>query len=59
LSYFYEAKLGILSANWLPVPSFALTDALSNVIEAFQNPIWAKQARERLKQIKRLLSNFN
>jgi hypothetical protein len=40
--------------NLLPVPSFALTDALSNVIKAFQNPVWAEQARQRLNQIKML-----
>ena len=44
----YEAYL-------LPVPSFALTTALSNVIKAFQNPVWAEQARQRLKQINMLI----
>ena len=44
----------ILSANWLRVPSIALTTALSRVLKAFQNPIWAEQARQRLKQIKLL-----
>jgi hypothetical protein len=48
----------------LPVPSFALTDSLSQVIKAFQNPVslpvealaksGAEQARERLKQIQLL-----
>jgi len=33
-------------------PSFALTTALERILKAFQNPIWAEQARERLKQIK-------
>ncbi len=37
--------------QWLPVPSFALTEALSNCIKAFQNPIWVEQAKQRLKQI--------
>lgn len=36
----------------LPVPSFALTEAISCCIKAFQNPVWAKQARNRLAQIK-------
>ena len=49
-----EAKLGILSANWLRVPSIALTTALDRILKAFQNPIWSEQARERLKQIKML-----
>jgi hypothetical protein len=35
-----------------PVPSFALTDSLSQVIKAFQNPVWAEQARQRLIEIK-------
>jgi len=39
---------------WLRVPSINLTESLSQVIKAFQNPIWAEQARERLKQIKLL-----
>lgn len=39
---------------WLRVPSFALTTALSRVLKAFQNPTWAEQARERLKEIKKL-----
>ncbi len=47
-------NLGILSANWLHVPNFALTDSLSHIIKAFQNPAWTEQARERLKQIKTL-----
>jgi hypothetical protein len=38
-------------AEVLRVPSFALTTALSRVLKAFQNPIWAEQARERLKAI--------
>jgi len=38
----------------LRVPSFALTTALSRVLKAFQNQIWAEQARERLKQINTL-----
>lgn len=38
----------------LPVSSITLADALSQVIKAFQNPIWAEQARERLKEIKKL-----
>jgi len=38
----------------LRVPSIALTTALSRIIKAFQNPMWAEQARERLKQIKML-----
>ena len=37
-------------------PSFALTDRLNSIIKAFQNPVWAEQARERLKQIKILKS---
>ncbi len=41
----------------LRVPSFALTTALERIIKTFQNPIWAEQARERLKQIKILSSN--
>jgi hypothetical protein len=53
-----EAKLGILSANWLLVPSFALTEALSCCIKAFQNPVWAEQAREKLKQINTLKHCF-
>lgn len=39
---------------WLRIPRINLTDALSRVINAFQNPVWAEQARERLKQIKML-----
>lgn len=39
----------------LPVPSFALTKAIDRVIKAFQNPIWAEQARQRLNQIKLLM----
>ncbi len=38
--------------NQFPVPSFALTDALSQAIKAFQNPVWVEQARQRLNQIK-------
>ena len=38
----------------LRVPSFALTTALERILKAFQNPIWAEQVRERLKQIKML-----
>jgi len=44
----------ILKGIKLSVPSFALTTALSQVLKTFQNPIWAEQARERLKQIKML-----
>jgi len=35
-------------------PSINLTNALSSIIKAFQNPVWTEQARERLKQIKLL-----
>ena len=38
-------------------PRINLTDSLSGIIKAFQNPIWAEQARERLKQIELLTSN--
>ena len=40
---------------WLRNPSINLTNAFDCIIKAFQNPIWAEQARERLKQIKLLL----
>jgi len=33
-------------------PSFALTTSLNSIIKAFQNPVWAEQARQRLNQIK-------
>ena len=36
----------------LRVPSINLTHAFDCIIKAFQNPIWAEQARERLKLIK-------
>ncbi|MCJ7805837.1 recombinase family protein [Patescibacteria group bacterium] len=49
-----EAKTVRIRPILLRVPSFALTTALSRVLKAFQNPIWAEQARERLKQIKML-----
>lgn len=46
----------ILSANtlttWLPSPRLARPERLSLVIKAFQNPVWAEQARNRLNQIK-------
>ena len=35
-------------------PSINLTDSLAQIIKAFQNPIWAEQTRERLKQIQML-----
>ena len=35
-------------------PRINLTNALSSIIKAFQNPVWTEQARERLKQIKLL-----
>ncbi len=35
-------------------PSINLTNSISSIIKAFQNPIWAEQARERLKQIRLL-----
>ena len=35
-------------------PSINLTNSLAQIIKAFQTPIWAEQARERLKQIKML-----
>jgi len=54
LSIFSVYQVGILSATWLRNPSINLTDSLSSIIKAFQNPIWAEQARERLKQIKTL-----
>jgi len=38
----------------LRIPSINLTNSLSFIIKAFQNPIWAEQARERLKQINNL-----
>ena len=38
----------------LRIPSINLTDAFDCIIKAFQNPIWAEQARERLKQIQML-----
>lgn len=38
----------------LPVPSLALTEAIDLCIKAFQNPVWAEQARNRLAQIKLL-----
>lgn len=45
----------ILEANktkdWLRNPSVNLTNSLTQVIKAFQNPILAEQARERLKAI--------
>jgi len=36
---------------WLRNPSINLTDAFNCILKAFQNPVWAEQARERLKQI--------
>jgi len=39
---------------WLRNPSINLTSSFDCIIKAFQNPIWAEQARERLKQIKML-----
>jgi len=35
----------------LPSPIINRSERLSQVIKAFQNPIWAEQAKERLKQI--------
>ena len=35
----------------LRVPSINLTDALYRIIKVFQNPIWAEQARKRLKTL--------
>ena len=46
--------IALIIPLWLRVPSFALTTALSQVLKAFQNPIWAELARERLKQIRML-----
>ena len=42
------------SERQLRNPSINLTRAFDCIIKAFQNPIWAEQARERLKQIKML-----
>jgi hypothetical protein len=39
---------------WLRVPRIARPERLSLVIKAFQNPVWAEQARNRLAQIKLL-----
>lgn len=39
----------------LPDPKVNLTNALDCIIKAFQNPNWAEQARERLRQIKNLV----
>ncbi len=36
----------------LSVPSLALTEAIDCIIKAFQNPVWAEMARNRLAQIK-------
>jgi len=41
-------------SNSAPVPVFVLTKALSNVIKAFQKPIWAEQTKQRLNLIKLL-----
>jgi len=49
-----EIKFVILSTLLLPIPRINLTTALDCIIKAFQNPIWAEQARERLKQIETL-----
>ena len=38
----------------LRIPSINLTNSLAQIIKAFQNPILAEQARERLKQIRLL-----
>lgn len=54
LDTLFAANMARLRLAQLRVPSFTLTTALSRVIKAFQNPIWAEQARERLKQIKSL-----
>lgn len=45
------------STSGLRNPRIKRTDGLDCVIKAFQNPIWAEQARERLKQIKFLTTS--
>lgn len=50
----FETNESGLIQNWLENPSINLTESLAQVIKAFQNPIWAEQARERLKQSKLL-----
>ncbi|MDO8658419.1 MAG: SDR family NAD(P)-dependent oxidoreductase [Candidatus Levybacteria bacterium] len=49
-----EAKTVRITPNLLRNPSFNRTDSLNSIIKAFQNPEWAEQVRERLKQIKLL-----
>jgi len=49
-----EAKTVRITPNLLRGPRINLTDSLSQCIKAFQNPVWAEQARSRLKQIKML-----
>jgi len=44
----------ILKTSMFPSPILNRSERLSQVIKAFQNPIWAEQAKERLKQIKTL-----
>lgn len=46
------------SKLWLRNPRINRTDALDCIIKAFQNPIWAEQARERLKLIILMESHY-
>ena len=50
-----QANRVLLSTEWLRIPRINRTDALSSIIKAFQNPIWAEQARERLRLIKKII----
>ena len=47
-----EAKTVRIRPILLRVPSFALTASLNSIIKAFQNPVWAEQARQRLRLIR-------
>jgi hypothetical protein len=50
----FDKNLAMKNPTCLCIPRINRTDALASIINAFQNPIWAEQARERLKQIKLL-----
>ncbi len=44
----------MFSVKWLENRNSNMTKQLSYIIKAFQNPVWAEQARNRLDQIKLL-----
>jgi len=46
--------LGILSANWLPVPKIIISSDFSQIIEAFQNLSFIIEMKQRWEEIKKL-----